>query len=139
MFSYTQESLFGLKNGTNIVPSECINEEARVFVSFTCQQDEKNLLNKRQMASKIACLGVLMVFIYLTFLHYLKRKSELDFIQWDMETITPSDYTMSIKITEKMYKHYMDAIHCRYPDDPVAVRLKEYIIPNLEMELNHKL
>jgi hypothetical protein len=91
------------------------------------------------MASKIACLGVLLVLVYLTCLHYFKRHSELDQVKWDMLTITPGDYTMQMEITEKMYKHYMDTIHCRYPDDPVGVRLKEYIKTNLEMELNKKL
>jgi hypothetical protein len=33
----------------------------------------------------------------------------------------------------------MKNVHCRYPDDPVGVRLKEYIKTNLEIELNQKL
>jgi hypothetical protein len=56
-----------------------------------------------------------------------------------METITPGDYTMQMEITQKMYDHYMKNVHCRYPDDPVGVRLKEYIKTNLEIELNKKL
>lgn len=41
MYSFTEQSLFGgdgLANETT-VPAECTNEDARVFVSFTCQQD----------------------------------------------------------------------------------------------------
>ncbi len=127
MYSFTQESLFGLTNDTNNVPSDCINEDARVFVSFTCQQDEESLMIKRQIASKIACLGIFMVLVYLTFLHYLKRRSELDVIQLDMETITPGDYTMSMKITQRMYDHYMMNVHCRHPYDSIADRLKDYM------------
>lgn len=56
-----------------------------------------------------------------------------------MLTITPGDYTMQMEITEEMYNHYMTKIHCRHPDDPVGVRLKEYIKENLEIELNIKL
>jgi hypothetical protein len=44
-----------------------------------------------------------------------------------------------MKITDKMYKHYIEKIHCRYPEDPVGVRLKEYIKTNLENVLNKKL
>jgi hypothetical protein len=91
------------------------------------------------MASKIACLGVLVVLVYLTCLHYFKRHSDLDYVNWDMLTITPGDYTMQMEITEKMYNHYMEKIHSRHPDDPIAVRLKEYIKTNLENELNNKL
>jgi hypothetical protein len=56
-----------------------------------------------------------------------------------MLTITPGDYTMQMEITQKMYDHYIKNVHCRYPDDPVGVRLKEYIKTNLEIELNQKL
>jgi hypothetical protein len=91
------------------------------------------------MASKIACLGVLLVLVYLTFLHFFKRHSELDQVKWDMLTITPGDYTMQMEITKKMYDYYIQHVHCRHPNDPVAVRLKEYIKTNLEIELNQKL
>jgi hypothetical protein len=91
------------------------------------------------MASKIACLGVLIVLVYLTCLHYFKRHSELDQVKWDMLTITPGDYTMQMEITKKMYDHYIKNIHCRHPDEPVGVRLKEYIKLMLENELNQKL
>lgn len=91
------------------------------------------------MASKIACLGVFMVLVYLTCLHYFKQHSELDQVKWDMLTITPGDYTMQMEITETMYKYYMDHYHSRNPDAPVAVKLKEYIKSNLEKQLNDKL
>ena len=91
------------------------------------------------MASKIACLGVLLVLVYLTFLHFFKRHSELDQVKWDMLTITPGDYTMQMEITKKMYEYYIKNVHCRHPNEPVAVRLKEYIKTNLENELNQKL
>ncbi len=96
LYSFTEESLFGTDaNGNKVtVPTECTNEDARVFVSFSCQQDSEQLQEKHQMASKIACLGVLMVLVYLTCLHYFKRHSELDQVRWDMLTITPGDYTM---------------------------------------------
>ena len=139
MYQFTEQSLFGQLNEGTTIPTECTGADARVFVSFTCQQDQEQLQEKHQMASKIACLGVLLVLVYLTCLHYFKRHSKLDQVKWDMLTITPGDYTMQMEITEKMYKHYMDTIHCRYPDDPVGVRLKEYIKTNLEMELNKKL
>lgn len=141
LYSFTEESLFGTDASGNkvTVPTECTNEDARVFVSFYCQQDSEQLQEKHQMASKIACLGVLMVLVYLTCLHYFKRHSELDQVRWDMLTITPGDYTMQMEITEKMYKYYMEHYHSRHPDEPVAVKLKEHIKSNLERQLNEKL
>lgn len=67
------------------------------------------------MASKIACLGIFMVMVYLTCLHYFKRRSELDQVKWDMLTITPGDYTMQMEITEKMYKQFISDHYSRTP------------------------
>lgn len=64
------------------------------------------------MTSMVSCLGVLLVLLYLTVLHYFKRNSDLNQLKWDMLSVTPGDYTMQLEITEKMYEtfknHKMD-------------------------------
>lgn len=42
MYKFTEQSLFGgdgHANESSSIPTECTGEDARVFVSFTCQQD----------------------------------------------------------------------------------------------------
>jgi hypothetical protein len=51
----------------------------------------------------ISSAAVLVVLIYLTVLFYFKRASHLNQMQWDIETITPGDYTAEMEITEKQY------------------------------------
>jgi len=49
MYSYTQSSLFGEvldADQPSTIPLECTNEDARVYVSFTCQQDSEQLQEK---------------------------------------------------------------------------------------------
>lgn len=105
LFTYKDTDVFG----DNLAgqPDDCLNADARIFVSFTCEQDSEQLLEKHQMTSKISCLGVLMVLVYLTCLHWFKRHSELDQVKWDMLTITPGDYTMQMEITQKMYDYFI--------------------------------
>ena len=55
------------------------------------------------MTSVISCCGVLLVLIYMTVIHYFKRQSDLSQLKWDMQTITPGDYTMQLEITEEMW------------------------------------
>ena len=58
------------------------------------------------MTSVISCLGVLIVLLYMTVLHYFKRNSDLNQLKWDMLSVTPGDYTMQLEITESMYNTF---------------------------------
>ena len=55
------------------------------------------------MTSVISCCGVFLVLIYMTVIHYFNRQSDLSQLKWDMQTITPGDYTMQLEITEEMW------------------------------------
>jgi hypothetical protein len=55
------------------------------------------------MTSVISCCAVLLVLIYMTVIHYFKRHSDLSQLKWDMQTITPGDYTMQLEITDDMW------------------------------------
>lgn len=63
------------------------------------------------MTSVISCCAVLLVLIYMTVIHYFKRHSDLSQLKWDMQTITPSDYTMQLEITDDMW---VKAKECLY-------------------------
>lgn len=96
LFRFTADELFGY---ANTVAADCKSSEARVFVTYTCEQDEETLTNKYQMTSVVSCLSVLLVLIYMTVLHYFKRNSDLNQLKWDMLSVTPGDYTMQLEIT----------------------------------------
>ena len=61
--------------------------------------------------------------------NYLMRK-RLDFqkIQWDIETITPADYTVEMEISSIMWAKYLEEV---YPQEgrqePVNYAFKRYI------------
>ena len=63
------------------------------------------------MTSVISCCGVLLVLIYMTVLHYFKRQSDLSQLKWDMQTITPGDYTMQLEISEDMWERAKECLN----------------------------
>lgn len=100
-------------------------------MQYQCLQSAEQLETKRGQAITVACLSVFAVGVYLTVLFYFKRASDLNQIQWDMETITPGDYTVQLEISEKAFNSYMTRI---YPDQKnkksdisVGEGLKAYI------------
>lgn len=114
-----------------------------MFVQYTCIQSDDQLATKRNQATIISCLAVFAVGVYLTVLHYFKRASDLNQMEWDMQTITPGDYTAQLEITEKSYRFFMENIYprdqARKSDISIGESLKTYIKRELERILTEKL
>lgn len=95
------------------------------------------------MTSIISCFGVLLVLIYLTVLHFFKRNSDLSQLKWDMQTITPGDYTMQLEICKEMWNRFdgkMKSIDTyRLSDESKASKFKHYIKTELQRILNRQL
>jgi len=91
----------------------------------------------------ISSAAVLVVLVYLTVLFYFKRASHLNQMQWDIETITPGDYSAEMEITTKQYMFFMEQIFPRMQskrqDISIGEALKTYIKSELERVLTDKL
>jgi hypothetical protein len=65
------------------------------------------ITTKKEQAAMVSCLGVLLVCVYLTVIYYFKRASDLNQMEWDIQTITPGDYTAQLEISHKAYNFFM--------------------------------
>lgn len=130
-------------DSTKTIDQTCHDDDAKIFVNYFCYQDEQTLVTKKNQAAIISCLGVLLVLVYLTVIHYFKRASTLNQMQWDIQTITPGDYTCQLEITEKAYNHFIDHVYheekMRNQDVSIGESLKAYIKSQLEYILTKKL
>ena len=139
-FTFSNESIF---DHTKTVSANCLDINAKLFVNFNCFQDKAVQETKHQQTSIIACLGVLLVLVYLTVLHYFKRASDLNQMQWDIQTITPGDYTAQFEISEKAYTYFMNYVYPRdqqrKSDISIGESLKTYLKKELEHVLTEKL
>ena len=92
---------------TSTPAAECTDASAKIFISYECWQSSETIAEKHSQASIVASLGVLLVLVYLTVLHYFKRASDLNQMSWDIQTITPGDYTAQMEISPKQYNFFM--------------------------------
>lgn len=118
-------------------------DNGQLVVSYFCTQTQQNQFDKHNQAATISCLGVFMVLVYLTILYKFKRASDLNRMKWDIETITPGDYTAQMEITEKAFKFFKENIYKRdverKSDISIGESLKSYIKKELERILTEKL
>ena len=114
-----------------------------MFISYSCEQTDEVLTEKQSMTAIISCAGVLHVLIYLTVLHYFKRHSDLSQLKWDLQTVTPGDYTMQLEITQSMWDDFKDhaAANDKYRTNGKSLvsNFKEHMKTELEQILNQRL
>lgn len=72
-------------------------------------------------------------------LHYFKRGSDLNQMQWDMETITPGDYTAQLEISEKAYTYFMNNVYPRDQQRKSDISIGESLKTYLKREIEHLL
>jgi hypothetical protein len=123
--------------------ASCKTINAKVFVQYECHMTSEQIETKRSQAAMIAGIAIMVVLVYLTVLFYFKRASHLNQMQWDIETITPGDYTAEMEITDNQYHFFLNNIYSRKqkenPDISIGQALKTYIKEELERILTEKL
>ena len=87
----------------------------------------------------MACLGLLSVFVYSIAIYYQKRHSNLSYLDWDVQTITPGDYSLQYEITDEAYQWFLDNVYNNSEDaangKSTALSLKDYMKKELELLL----
>ena len=62
---------------------------------------------KREDGLLISCAAAFSALVFLIVVYYLKKTAILDYQQWDIETLTASDFTVEYTITEDMWNLFI--------------------------------
>ena len=126
--------------GKDVNPN-CVSGKASLYVQFACTQTQDELSAKHSKMSMVSCLGVFMVSIYMIVIYWFKRVSKLQQLDWDIQTITPGDYTVQMEISDKAYEWFMTNIYPPLEAKNLSIgeSLKSYMKNELEKTLTDKL
>jgi len=138
--TYTEAQLF---IDPAVVPAECKNNRAQVFVQYSCEQSQDLLQRKYRELSYVSGLGVFAVCLFSIVLYYFKTASKINRIDWDIQTITPGDYTLHYEITDEAYEWFLSNVYSRNGDEEKGISigssLKSHLRQEIEKLLNEKL
>lgn len=102
---------FDINNDDLVLPGKTLDAtcttNALLFVQYTCAQPTEEIAQKKQQTAIIACLGIMVSLVFSICVYYLKRDSKLDQLDWDIETITPGDYSAQYEITDKAFDWFV--------------------------------
>mmetsp|Transcript_21706 Transcript_21706/g.16002 ORF Transcript_21706/g.16002 Transcript_21706/m.16002 type:complete len:320 (+) Transcript_21706:473-1432(+) len=122
-------------------PEYCMAVDNSFFIQYSCVQEENVLYQKYMQMSLISILGLFCCFLYLIMIYFLKRDSKLNYVAWDVQTITPGDYSVEYNITETAYKWFMENVFAA-EDQAIAspgYSLKLYLKKEIETQLTEHL
>ena len=83
---------------------ECFSEDSHAFIQVACVIPNYEV---RQVISLgIACAVTFVALFVLNFIDYISRMQEIRYIEWDVKTLTSSDYTVEVDIGNDFYSNY---------------------------------
>lgn len=123
------------------VNKNCFTDESVAFYQYTCQQSKDQLYLKRMQGLVIVCLNILIGLIFVTMLRYFRRKTKIEFKQWDMDTVTVSDFTAELPIKKEMFENFKEDFERRLQQGQIPdVDPENYsLMYQFELELSNSI
>ena len=70
--------------------------------------EEDQFFHRRKVGLLIACSAVFCALFFINYVDYIRAIGECNYIEWDMETVTASDYTIEFDLDPKFYKDWQE-------------------------------
>jgi len=122
---------------------QCNVAGSLLFVQYSCVQPQEVLAQKYTHLSYVACIGVFCAALFIIVIYFMKRHSKMNQLDWDIQTITPGDYTLQYEITDEAYHWFLNEVY--YPNNyeaqgvSIGLAFKTYMKTELERILTNKL
>ena len=108
--------------------------ESRLFAEFTCVQSKESQFNKYNQMCIVGTTAILISLLFNVVIRYLFQGTKLTVIDWDLATVTASDYAVEIDIRKASYENWKKekyegagGVPETNPDKSPALALKEQI------------
>ena len=94
-------------NSSDDYVQKCMDSEANFFVQIPCVVHEDAKIQRQVQGLFIGCMGVFTALFFVVFIDYLRSIFKNQYVEWDVKTITAGDYSVELKVTEKMWRNFV--------------------------------
>ena len=84
----------------------CVQDNSLFYVQYECNIRLEKMEQKWLIGSIFACLGIFMSLTFLILLFYLMSMSAIQFKEWDVGTVTASDFTVEYVIPKSVWRAF---------------------------------
>lgn len=124
-----------LANTTDDYVQKCMDSEANFFVQVPCVVHDDAKIERQVEGLFIGCMGVFMALFFVVFIDYLRSIFKNQYVEWDVKTITAGDYSVELKVTEKMWKNFLRTQYKREVGKTKLHQFRNYLQRELEDRL----
>lgn len=121
-------------------PGCTVDERDSLYVQYQCQVPDDDLLTKRTEALQAGAAAIFSCLALLAVIQYRVASISIEKREWDLLTVTASDYTLEIPLKIEQVREMRNKIKLNnfMPYDADGLRLKLWLTKRLEDELkNH--
>ena len=117
----------------------CLSDDAQFFIQYSCVMSQDQQDAKFRQISLYVCIAVFVALFYYLRIRHLIEKTNIDYLEWDLATVTAADYTVERTITKTEYDAWLVTYKTidKYIDVemPVGLAFKKYLKDKIENEV----
>ena len=84
----------------------CVQKMSKFFLQHTCTVKDDAFKDKYNKIAMVSACIMFIAFCFGALVYYMKKTSKLEQLNYDMNTITASDFTVEMDITGAQYKKF---------------------------------
>ena len=88
---------------------DCPKQDSVIFAQFQCEEDDENLAKKRVRGLWITTITIFICLVFLSVVSFLKRIINIQYTEWDQNTITIKDYSVLLELKYGTYDQFKRA------------------------------
>ena len=77
-----------------------LTEQDSVFIQYNCVISDEELAEKREQALLASCVNIFAALTLLSVIAYRQGSNSIEKKEWDLQTVTASDYTLEISLSQ---------------------------------------
>lgn len=89
-----------------LIQEECLSQESQIFIQYACIQPNEE--ERQFLALLLGCGSIFVTLFLVNFFDYMQKVQDINYILWDVRTVTSSDYTVEVDIGNEFYQKYKD-------------------------------
>ena len=104
-----------------------LGETDSLFIQYNCKIEDSELAQKRHEALVASCVNIFCALVLLAVVGYRQGSINIEKREWDLQTVTASDYTLEVKLSETQIETMRKDIYYNsfeyYESDGLQVKL----------------
>lgn len=121
--------------------AQCVlTETDSLFIQYSCVIGDEELGIKRQEALLASCVNIFAALVLLAVIKYRQGSISIEKREWDLQTVTASDYTLELKLDDFIINQLKSKIQQEnfLPYESDGLRLKLFLTKTLEDIIKQK-